>query len=517
MMPPRSLACLAAAALVLSAPSACWGYIHFSPMTLKKMCKDSHHIRLLRLDKANKDKGVMLFETAAVLKGERSSITSFKHVIPSGVEAAQPIRDWIGEGKTALIFYIEGGGGGLGYVFIDRYCYSVDYNQHHKHWLALRGEPGMSACYYGPVDLLHRAVRDTLAGKECQVPTQAPAQKIDKDRRDKIINAALAKNRRNNPAPPTDPVAVLGIAGERFTLNGTPTFLLGFSYYGALGASEKTIRADLDQMQALGFNWIRVWATWSAFDNDVSAVDVHGQPRAVYLDKLAWLVGECARRGMVVDVTLSRGNGVSGPKRLQSLEAHERAVTSLIDKLKPLRNWYLDLGNERNIKDERFVSFAELKTLRALVKKLDPDRLVTASAAGDIPREEVKAYLLDVGVDFLAPHRPRHAKSPGQTEEKTRLYRAGIKDLERTAPVHYQEPFRRGFGGYDPTAEDFWTDLQAARKSGAAGWCFHNGDQRARPDGRPRRSFDMRDQGVFAQLDEVERAFLKRLGERGPD
>lgn len=302
---------------------------------------------------------------------------------------------------------------------------------------------------------------------------------------------------------------VLGVQGERFTLDGTPTFLLGFSYYGALGADEKTIRADLDDMRKLDVNWIRVWATWAAFEHDVSAVDAEGRPREKHLKKLAWLVAECDGRGMVVDVTLSRGNGVTGPKRLQTLEAHQRAVTAIVETLKRHRNWYLDLGNERSIKDARFVSFAELKTLRALVKKLDPARLVTASAAGDIPQEEIKDYL-DTDIDFLTPHRPRHARSAAQTEAMTRSYRAWLKDAGRIMPVHYQEPFRRGFGKYDPSADDFWTDLEGARKGGAAGWCFHNGDQRAENDGRPRRSFDLRDGRLFQQLDETERSFLKR-------
>ena len=34
----------------------------------------------------------------------------------------------------------------------------------------------------------------------------------------------------------TNRATVLGIDGTRFTLNGKPTFLLGISYYGALGA-----------------------------------------------------------------------------------------------------------------------------------------------------------------------------------------------------------------------------------------------------------------------------------------
>ena len=83
---------------------------------------------------------------------------------------------------------------------------------------------------------------------------------------------------------------VLGIEGTRFTLNGKPTFLLGFSYYAGLGASEEFIRSDLDDFQKHGFNWLRVWATWGSFDNDVSAVDAQGRAREPFLGKLQWLV-----------------------------------------------------------------------------------------------------------------------------------------------------------------------------------------------------------------------------------
>lgn len=37
----------------------------------------------------------------------------------------------------------------------------------------------------------------------------------------------------------------MGVQAGWFTLNGAPTFLLGLSYYGALGASEATWRRDL--------------------------------------------------------------------------------------------------------------------------------------------------------------------------------------------------------------------------------------------------------------------------------
>ena len=202
---------------------------------------------------------------------------------------------------------------------------------------------------------------------------------------------------------------------------------------------------------------------------------------------------------------------VTGSPRLQTHEAHRHAVETVVTALKPWRNWYLDLSNERNIRDPRHSSFEELQDLRALARRLDPLRLVTASHAGDIARADLREYLQTVRVDFIAPHRPRQARSPAQTEEKTAEYLAWMKELGGMAPVHYQEPFRRGFGGWEPKAEDFVTDARAARSSGAAGWCLHNGDTRAAPSGRPRRSFDLREGRLFDQLDAEEKKAVATL------
>jgi len=305
----------------------------------------------------------------------------------------------------------------------------------------------------------------------------------------------------------------LGIDGTRFTLDGKPAFLLGVSYYGALGAPPEFVEQDLDDLQRFGINWIRVWATWAAFENDVTAVDEKGKAREPYFSRLRWLVAECDRRGIIVDVTLTRGNRVVGKPRIRSLKAHRRAVETIVSELKPHGNWYLDLGNERNIRDKRHVPFDDLQQLREVAKRIDPERLITASHAGDVPPDDLKTYLLDVKVDFLSPHRPRNARSPGQTEEQSRQYLAEIRKLGRVVPLHYQEPFRRGFTrGWEPAADDYVTDARGARAGGAAGWCLHNGDQRHVSGQKPRRSFDMREKRLFEQLDEVEREALERLG-----
>jgi hypothetical protein len=89
-----------------------------------------------------------------------------------------------------------------------------------------------------------------------------------------------------------------------------------------------------------------------------------------------------------------------------------------------------------------------------------------------------------------------------------------MEEFGRLVPVHYQEPFRRGFRPqrWEPTADDFITDLQQAQKGGAAGWCLHNGDQKDNREGKPRRSFDLREGRLFDQLDVEERKFLQWLG-----
>jgi hypothetical protein len=311
----------------------------------------------------------------------------------------------------------------------------------------------------------------------------------------------------------------LGSDETQFTVNGKPTFLLGISYYGALGASKEFILRDLDDMQRYGFNWFRMWSTWAAFENNVSAVEAGGGARGEYIGKLQWLLAECDRRGIVVDVTISRGNGITGSPRLQSREESVRAAETLVTSLKSYRNWYLDMGNERNIQDKRFVSFEDLAEVRKAVKQLDPKRMVTASHAGDIPKNELRRYLLEVQVDFISPHRPRHARSPRETAEQSKTYAAWMTEIGRTVPLHYQEPFRRGFspGQWEPKAEDFLTDLREAREGAAAGWCLHNGDQKDRPNSMPRRSFDMRERRLFDQLDKEEMTFIRDMKAANPE
>jgi len=302
----------------------------------------------------------------------------------------------------------------------------------------------------------------------------------------------------------------LGIEGARFTLDGHPTFLLGISYYGALAIEDEAVLAgDLDTMKEHGFNWVRVWACWNTYDDNTSAVNRDGTPHGPYLDRLTRLCTLAGQRGMIVDVTLHRGEQEGVPR---TFEEHLAVTEALARTLKPFRNAYFDVGNERNVGDARHVPMEEVGKLITRIKEIDPERLCTASDGGEIALKEVADYLSVGHVDFLAPHRGRHAGSPAETAARTTALlktAAGI----RPVPVHQQEPFRRHYADWQPDAKDFQTDLEGARDGGAAGWCFHNGGTRSREDERPRRSFDLRpaEDRLFEQFDAEEQALLHWL------
>ena len=180
-------------------PSA--GYIHFPPPTMQKVCQISSNIRVLAVSKHDKEKGVIVYEVIETLKGENPKGMSFKHAIRmdairKDADGAKPIFDWVGDGKRAVMFTIEGGIA-CGYVFIDKFCYSVDHNKKGDFWLLIRVDPEMAATFHGTVESLQKVTKDILAGKDVKVPVDESKGLTNKDRQKlaPALNEILIKNR----------------------------------------------------------------------------------------------------------------------------------------------------------------------------------------------------------------------------------------------------------------------------------------------------------------------------------
>jgi hypothetical protein len=199
-MSARLLASLAGVVLVVTVVvTPARGYIHFPPATMPKMCQQSTAIRVLTVKKHDKEKGVIVYGAVETLKGKTLDGTSFKHVLGKETKGTKPIFDWVAAGKQAIMFTIEGGDLACGYVFIDRFCYSVDYNRKGGFWLLIRVDPEMGATFHGTVATLRKVTKALLAGKEVKVPVDESVRPVSLEERRKrapALNEILIKNRK---------------------------------------------------------------------------------------------------------------------------------------------------------------------------------------------------------------------------------------------------------------------------------------------------------------------------------
>jgi hypothetical protein len=198
-MRARLLASFVGVALVMAVPlTPAWGYIHFPPPTLPKMCQQSKAIRVLTVKKHDKEKGVIVYEAAETLKGKAPDGASYRHAIGKETKGTKPIFDWVADGKPAVMFTIEGGEIACGYVFIDKFCYSVDYSRKGGFWLLIRVDPEMAATFHGTVETLRKVTKDILAGREVKVPVDDSVRPVSlEERRNRVpaLNEIMTKNR----------------------------------------------------------------------------------------------------------------------------------------------------------------------------------------------------------------------------------------------------------------------------------------------------------------------------------
>ncbi len=298
----------------------------------------------------------------------------------------------------------------------------------------------------------------------------------------------------------------LGISadGRFFTIEGVPTYLNGVSYYGAQSITTASyVTSDLNDMVADGFNWIRVWGHWATPNGeDVSVLTDNGTVREPYMTRLKTLITECNARGIIVDVSLNRdaNNTWVGAT---TLAQHLACVQTLANHLLPYRNVYIDISNERDVMDGRYVSLSECGQLINAIKAIDPSRLCTASST-PTSQSDLAAYRNTGKMDFICPHLCRDSGCAAQTIGKVNEFNTWMTNLGWRIPIHLQEPFRRGYTTYNPVEDDFLRDCNGGKLAGAAGWCLHNGSNAN--DTPPHRSFQMTnsDGRLYAQWDSVE-------------
>lgn len=292
----------------------------------------------------------------------------------------------------------------------------------------------------------------------------------------------------------------VGVTTRSFTYDGVETFVLAASYYGGCGAPEDRVRSDLTRLAGLGFNNVRVWVTWSVPTADASVVRNDGSLDPGALARLRRLLD--IARGLRMTVDLTFGYGLDGLTD-GGFDNYRAAMTALAGEVREYRNAWIDLGNERDVGDARYLSVEQVRDLAVAVRGVDPGRLVTASGGGSTGEQAAVSWdeLYEVAdLDFATPHFQRDDGWAEATESRVTTMRSGLLAEGWDRPIYLQEEARRGYGGAEWPKEMFLTAVAGARRAGAAGWCFHTDA-----------GFDLVAAGFFDQLDEVELDVIDEL------
>jgi hypothetical protein len=320
-----------------------------------------------------------------------------------------------------------------------------------------------------------------------------------------------ATDDRDQRPPPTTNAQrplILGVSGDRLTIDASPEFVIFISYFDALprAVAAGGVDADFSYLERK-VQGVRIFPNWwgdscalrSAAD---TLIDVDGRIRPETWRTLQTVLDSAAAHRLVVDLSLTRetvtDNGT--PARTLAFDAYAEALMTLVGSTDYMKGRYphvmIDVQNE-------WPRFAEVKQVDALLTGLrvaDPQRILSASSSGG-PYQPVG---LPVARMVAAYHEPRDPDwfTPAAA---TRVVN-GVKSTLGAAvqPIYLQEPTpassRCGRADHDQDASHFVEAARQAKAAGAAAWTFHT-----------RLGFALREQALTQQLQDAANASQKAV------
>ena len=287
----------------------------------------------------------------------------------------------------------------------------------------------------------------------------------------------------------------LGVSGDKFTINGTPTFLLGVSFFDAINETAGNLDSDLQYLQNNHFNLIRVWADWQWQEPFESTQgDSHccrnstvydtgkrdGSLNNTRFNQLINVIDQAANRGIVVEVVITDFNPSfynGGDTAAQRLEKHKTAARNITQALSGKTNVFFDLMNEHDNDGTDYLPFpnhADIKQIADAVASVDSSRIVTVSNRGRNSENssQIQGEVSTVGVDAYTPHFDRGGVWYDLTDDRVNSVRGILQGMNpaRNIPIYLSEEANYPDGG---SQTNFVTAAINAKNAGAAGWNFH--------------------------------------------
>jgi hypothetical protein len=143
------------------------------PYTLGRLVNESTHVMLVRVEKVDKTKNLILYRKIKDIKGEHPEDVIRHNIGQNGFHPRewQTIMAWAEPGKTAVFMH----NGGASETCIDGYWYQAYPNG--EWWGMSHAEPYMLRSFAGKPEKLATAVAAMLAGQEVVVPCMVDGDK----------------------------------------------------------------------------------------------------------------------------------------------------------------------------------------------------------------------------------------------------------------------------------------------------------------------------------------------------
>jgi HEAT repeat protein len=148
--------------IVCGSAAPAHAYIEGGTPTLGKLTNDAVHVVVLRVDKVNLERRVIIFNKIADLKGKDPQVQA-KHQVTDGSHPGEPrtLLDWAEPGKIAVCFH----NGKVCQTCIGTYWYQCSATEA-PWWTMTSGKPELAYAYSGSAAKLRDHVAQMLDGRE---------------------------------------------------------------------------------------------------------------------------------------------------------------------------------------------------------------------------------------------------------------------------------------------------------------------------------------------------------------
>ena len=269
---------------------------------------------------------------------------------------------------------------------------------------------------------------------------------------------------------------VLGISGNRFTVNGQAKFLVLSGYWDGLDAPDPS--GDLAYLDSKGFDGIRIfpnlWDYCAGCGTEFTpgnnpVINPDGSINQSRLNQLISIIDTADNLGMIVDVTFARetiaGNcTASAGNPVICISEFKNGVISVINSLRNKTNVFFDLSNEHN-HPAIDVSGADISDLKNRIRSTVGSNIILTVSSGTPDSSVAINNAQTFGMNMVNVH-----WASGTTELNTSLYPGSIIS---SLPTYVGEPYNtHSMPGY--TSSQLINGVVEAKKAGIAAWLFHS-------------------------------------------